>query len=962
MECPTCQRSIIIPEGGVNAIPQNLHLGFEVEVAGYMSKIGSDGEKSCDACIDGSMGPAVVFCCTCHYLLCKPCHDYHKRNKISYQHQTVGLDKDSLKLLPSMMKPTEHHCSKPHHEKEELKLYCETCQFVVSRDVLHKDHIIAEMCNIAKVHRDAMREALMCAQEVTSKLTRAIDANDKMVEQVEISTKNATLIISQYVKQLHQAIEERKKTLLSEMEAISLSKKTALTLQKEQLMKMQDEIGRYTEMTSFILQTHTDHEMVALGDLLPTELKATLKKVENVSLTPNQSSDIHVSLHTDSLIKALSIFGHVMDTSLSQNTWSSESVAKVKEKHCVKVETMTSKGERYPYGGLQVKAELRSKSHDGAVVPEEVEDHGDGTYTITLIPQTAGPHQLLITMDGQHIQNSPCDLHVGREYSTLCNPDQVINCSGGPSGIAIHDSGDIYVSCWRDNSIHVFDQAGQQKRTIGSSGSGDGQFNQPHGLFIKGDEMYVADCGNHRIQKLTTGGQFLRKFGNHGSGQEQFSDPISVIVDQRDRMIVSDHYNHRVVILDQAGTWLLTINGSVTGSHGFQHPYGLALDHVGNIHVAAYGSNCIKVFTPEGTYVRSYGAVKGPSEIAIDEEGYSFVNEMKEQLASVTGRKQGVAHLVPTMEQSTLYAQIHNCTDTYEVSSTTLPLSSLMDISDLVVHSFMISSIWASSFCCGDWWRHLLTAPSHPEVKVSSSGGTALDGMVSGAGVVWPCATGDCSLLSSYSSSSSWHAPASAGRDSELLSEVNDAFCKSHPLLAQKVVTRSACAAVSKIGADAFVSKALSVRRAKAGSLLKSIREVNALKLEENDILVGHGYHTAGSLTPRPLDAVLPPYRPPPAVAAELPPLPAAAELPPPPLAAAALSPPPPAAAGAPLPAPAPPPAPVLAPVPHHHFACCHPGRCHHYPHGSHGRNQAAEIRDKAGGEEEDKAGEPYST
>ena len=84
-------------------------------------------------------------------------------------------------------------------------------------------------------------------------------------------------------------------------------------------------------------------------------------------------------------------------------------------------------------------------------------------------------------------------------------------------------------------------------------------------------------------------------------------------------------------------------------------------------------------------------------------------------------------------------------------------------------------------------------------------------------------------------------------RDSELLSEVNDAFSKSHPLLAQKVVTRSARAAVSKIGADALVSKALSVRRAKAGSLLKTIRVVNALKLEENDILVGHGYHTAGS-------------------------------------------------------------------------------------------------------------------
>ena len=44
-----------------------------------------------------------------------------------------------------------------------------------------------------------------------------------------------------------------------------------------------------------------------------------------------------------------------------------------------------------------------------------------------------------------------------------------------------------------------------------------------------------------------------------------------------------------------------------------------------------------------------------------------------------------------------------------------------------------------------------------------------------------------------------------------------------------------------------MISKALSVRRAKAGSLLKTIREINAMKLGENDILVGHRYHTAGS-------------------------------------------------------------------------------------------------------------------
>ena len=639
MECPTCQRSITIPEGGVNAIPQNLHLGFEVEVAGYMSKIGSGHEKSCDACTDGDKGPAVVFCCTCGQFLCTFCHEHHRRNKILRHHQMVGLDQESARLLPSIMTPTEYLCSQPHHQKKKLKFYCETCQCLVCREctlVLHKDHRIGKVCNIAKVHREGMREALVCAQEMASKLTSAIGANDKMAEQVETSRENATLLINQAFEQLHQAIEERKKTLLSEMEAISLSKTTALSLQKEQLVKIQDEIGRYTEMTSHILQTHTDHEVVALGDLLPTKLKATLKKFGGVSLTPSQSNDIDVTLLTDSLMKELSIFGHIMASppSPSQSTWSSKSAARMDKVYSVKVETKSSEGERYLYGGLQVKAELRPKSHDGAVVPGKVEDHGDGTYTITLTPQAVGPHQLLITMDGEHVQGSPHDLDVRPNYSTLCNPQQVISCSGGSRGIAIHDSGDIYVAC-EDNSIHVYDQGGHEKRTIGSYGSGDGQFCAPCGISIKGDVMYVAEYGNHRIQKLTTGGQFLQKFGQSGSGQGQFNGPISVIVDQRDRMIVADLNNNRVVILDQNDSWLMTINGNVSGGLGFIKPYGLALDPQGNSHVAANGSNTIKVFTPEGTYVRSYGDGKGPIGIAIDEKGCSLVCEMSGNCLSI---------------------------------------------------------------------------------------------------------------------------------------------------------------------------------------------------------------------------------------------------------------------------------------------------------------------------------------
>ena len=238
----------------------------------------------------------------------------------------------------------------------------------------------------------------------------------------------------------------------------------------------------------------------------------------------------------------------------------------------VKVQSKTSKGEEYPHGGVEVKGEMRSKTHNGAVVYGEVEDHRDGTYTITLTPQTAGPHQLLITMDGQHVQNSPNDLDVRpkRDYHTLCNAQQVIQCNW-PSCVAIHDNGHIYVGS-NDHCIYVFDQTGQLKNTIGSRGSGDGQFSYPLGISIKGDVLYIADSGNHRVQKLTSSGKFLRKFGQQGSGQGQFIWPRAVIIDSNNKLIVSDLNNHRIQIFNENGGCLLTIDGKGSGNHSFQNP------------------------------------------------------------------------------------------------------------------------------------------------------------------------------------------------------------------------------------------------------------------------------------------------------------------------------------------------------------------------------------------------------
>ena len=50
-------------------------------------------------------------------------------------------------------------------------------------------------------------------------------------------------------------------------------------------------------------------------------------------------------------------------------------------------------------------------------------------------------------------------------------------------------------------------------------------------------------------------------------------------------------------------------------------------------------------------------------------------------------------------------------------------------------------------------------------------------------------------------------------KNSTLLVQLNDAFCKMHPWLAQKVCTRSAHDAVSKVSADAVLKKALNEKK-----------------------------------------------------------------------------------------------------------------------------------------------------
>jgi DNA-binding beta-propeller fold protein YncE len=72
---------------------------------------------------------------------------------------------------------------------------------------------------------------------------------------------------------------------------------------------------------------------------------------------------------------------------------------------------------------------------------------------------------------------------------------------GGPDGLAVDSSGNLFVSDPGGGSIHAFDRNGALLYSFGRPGSKHGEFYFPRGLWIdEHNQIYVADSKNGRVQ------------------------------------------------------------------------------------------------------------------------------------------------------------------------------------------------------------------------------------------------------------------------------------------------------------------------------------------------------------------------------------------------------------------------------------------------------------------------------
>ena len=624
LKCPTCKRVFSLTAGGVDSLPKNLRLGFNVEIAEYTERMESTGDIDCDVCADSSSGPAVAFCSQCLEFLCELCAAHHRRARRTAKHTVITISEKKQANLTVDMKPQDSYCSEPNHDGEVLKFYCETCQQLVCRDcvlIKHKEHTHSDIDVIARSHKEEMKTVVEPACGAISALVDAKGANDKMIQQVNSRVGKIHESIEKSFAELEKALKLRKKVLLDEASDIGTSKVTALMLQQEEFQRHQDSLQGYIDAIEGALQTHTDKEIIALGGLLQHELQASVEQFKKVSLIPAGVNLIPAAFPITPLAETISSFGYVSGGSChSQASVEHISCAIIGKERCVNVTTRNANGEAFKHGGEQVRGELCLVGSSSEPVIALTTDHGNGDYTLAFTPQANGEHSLSVTVEGNPISNTPCVILV-RDYGSISQPKETLNLGFNPYGVAVGSTGDIYIT--HASGIHV-QQPDGSTRTIGSSGSGPCQFTNAWGIALSGDVMYVSDFNQRRIQKVRTSGEFVAYLG-----EGQLSNPIGLTLDTDGRIYVAEKGDNRVSVFEACGSFVRTIPGSTDQQNHLKQPYGLTFDLHGNLHVASYGTGSIVVYTPEGQFVEEYGQgqLVHPAGIAVDEEGFSLVTE-----------------------------------------------------------------------------------------------------------------------------------------------------------------------------------------------------------------------------------------------------------------------------------------------------------------------------------------------
>ncbi|XP_070556584.1 tripartite motif-containing protein 2-like [Ptychodera flava] len=638
LNCPTCQRSVQLPEDKVTGLDNNFFMNSMLEVVKKRTgEVTDQNERKCEFCEETE---ASVFCMDCEQYYCEVCSEkIHKKMKRAAMHEVFTVEdcKKGIKTQKAIVKALEN-CKV--HPKNEIKYYCDTCKIPICSECTIIDHRIPDHS-----HRYLQEVADECNKEL-SVLVEKLKVKAREVDQSRAEVKDACKKVTEQCMVNKQKVRKQKDALIDkiEKEERKLIEKldTDCSLQVKGLESdISDLELKYENLLSAWSYTEALMHHGNPAQLLSKSLNVRSRLDEFVAMDTKHSIEHEevVEFFPFYDITTDGILGFVRsDVGISQCTVDNIPECLLKGES-INLQITTKDRSGKPVIPRQA-VEVTLTKPDGSKTNLDVTDNRDGTHTVTANTDIDGKYQVAMTIGDQEIPESPFEIPVIKGLvKTLGKKGKNKGEFDRPLGLAINSDGNVVVADFDNNRTQIIDNDGNWKKTFKYT-----EFDEsflPIDVAVSADDKYfMTDKNNKQVVVSDEDGKVITTFG-----QNELTWPRSISISPLDGAVyVSDWDGERGDRTDKKGHCIrkYTTHGQYIKSFGkygkengeFKGPFMMAINNQGMLFVADFDNDRIQVFSADDQFLYKFGTkgakdgqLFGPCGVCLDSDSFVYVSD-----------------------------------------------------------------------------------------------------------------------------------------------------------------------------------------------------------------------------------------------------------------------------------------------------------------------------------------------
>ena len=265
---------------------------------------------------------------------------------------------------------------------------------------------------------------------------------------------------------------------------------------------------------------------------------------------------------------------------------------------CLLEQYVTAELELLPHAPIYTQLETSHKSGLAVAMISP------SRYKVLYTGVNRGQHKLHIHVNDREINDSPFTVTMYPDPTQLGQPMRVVTGLIQPYGIVYNNHGEMIVTERNDNKVSIIDITGKKIRTFGSHGDSPDQMIHPKGIEIDDmDNIYVSS--SHKLQKFTRCGELIKCVGKKGENEGEFNDPRGVTL-YKNELYVCDRENHRIQVFDQSLNFIRYIGSKGKGRGEFDALHDVKFDSAGNMYVADFNNRRVQVLDNIGHFLRLF--------------------------------------------------------------------------------------------------------------------------------------------------------------------------------------------------------------------------------------------------------------------------------------------------------------------------------------------------------------------